>query len=109
MFHVWFYIEVLLLRNLITGTMLRNNPMYSNNGSGGGSESAAAILNIDDRNHDYANGTVTIGIRLPSNLRGKYLHDFHYTVMDRKKKNIILPHVNLKCNFANVNIRIQVT
>lgn len=50
---------------LLLGTMTRVNPVYN----AGGPD--AAVLTFDERPAEYANGTVTIGIRLSSNLRGK--------------------------------------
>ncbi|XP_014206491.1 multiple epidermal growth factor-like domains protein 10 [Copidosoma floridanum] len=52
-------------------TMTRINPMYD---AGSGSDSAG--LAFDERPVEYANGTVTIGIRLSSNLRD--LLESHY-------------------------------
>ncbi|KAJ8682438.1 hypothetical protein QAD02_018230, partial [Eretmocerus hayati] len=53
------------------GTLSRINPVYS-----GGSETGSSILTFDERPVEYANGTVTIGIRLSSHLRD--LLESHY-------------------------------
>ena len=49
------------------GTLTRLNPVYNAT-----SDSGSTVLTFDERPAEYANGTVTIGIRLSSNLRGKY-------------------------------------
>jgi hypothetical protein len=53
-------------RTLLVGTMTRVNPVYN-----ASSDAGSAILRFDDKPAEYANGTVTIGIRLSSNLRGE--------------------------------------
>lgn len=54
--------------------MTRVNPMYANSMG----EVGPATIAMDDRSvpitaAEYANGTVTIGIRLSSNLRGTFI------------------------------------
>ncbi|XP_023313577.1 uncharacterized protein LOC106659242 isoform X1 [Trichogramma pretiosum] len=53
------------------GTLTRTSPIY-----GTSVDTNAALLTFDDRPPEYANGTVTIGIRLSSNIRD--LLESHY-------------------------------